>query len=179
MLEQLTSNDYPLVSKLMSDPVDHEKICVNVFSYPLSEKQYIEYFVINAGDDNRRLCFKYSHAGKYLGIANFIRIDRRNDYGRIGLVAIDPSARGSGHGEAMLIELLRKGFDELGFNRVELAVIESNRGGYHFYTNKIGFIDEGLIRDIIKVNNSYLSWHSLSILRADWATKALQETQTS
>lgn len=171
MLKQLTSDDYPLVSNLMSDPVDHEKICGNAFAYPISETQYNDYFVTNAGDKNRRLCFKYSRGGQWLGIANFTHIDRRNDYAHIGIVAIDPSIRGSGYGETMLIELLHKGFDELGFNRIDLVVIESNRGGYQFYTNKIGFTDEGLIRDIIKVNGSYLSWNSLSMLRADWANR--------
>ena len=169
MLEELNDADYGLVSELMGDPIDHEKICGNAFSFPLQKCQYLEFFVDNAGDENKRLCFKYSHGGKYRGIASFSRIDRNNDYGHIGLVAVDSSERGKGYGENMLTELLDKGFWVLGFNRIDLVVIESNKSAYHFYTEKIGFKDEGLIRDIIKVNNSYLSWHSLSILKNEWA----------
>lgn len=171
MLEELIHADYDFVSKIMGNPIDHEKICGNAFSFPLQESQYLNYFVNNAGDENERLCFKYSHGGKYLGIVSFTRIDKNNDYGHIGIVAVDSSARGKGYGESMITEMLHKGFEELGFNRIDLVVIESNKSGYRFYTEKMGFKDEGLIRDIIRVNNSYLSWYSLSMLKNEWANK--------
>lgn len=170
-LEPLTERDFDAVASWMSDPIDHEKICGNAFAYPLSKEQYQSFFVQGAGDKDRRLCFKYTNSVAPLGMASFTRIDRRNDYGHIGIVAIDPSQRSTGLGASMLRELLRMGFEELAFNRIDLVVIESNSGAYNFYTKKIGFEDEGLIRDIIKVKGCYLSWHSLSMLKNEWNKK--------
>ena len=116
--------------------------------------------------------FRYTDGEKTLGMASFTRIDRKNDYGHIGLVAIDPSLRSTGLGYSMLCELLQMGYDELSFNRIDLVVNESNTKAYDFYTKKIGFRNEGLIRDIIKVADGYLSWHSLSMLRIEWDERA-------
>lgn len=172
MLEPLTEDDFVVVSSWMSDPMDHVKICGNAFAYPLSREQYRSYFIDSAGNAQRRLCFKYSADGQPAGMASFTRIDRKNDYGHIGLVAIAPSLRGAGLGSALLRELLCLGFDRLAFNRIDLVVIESNTMAYEFYTEKIGFRDEGLIRDIIKVGDGYLSWHSLSMLKNEWQQRA-------
>lgn len=171
-LEPLTEHDFETVASWMSDPSDHEKICGNAFAYPLSREQYQNFFIQRAGDKDRRLCFKFTSNGNLLGMASFTRIDRKNDYGHIGMVAIDPSQRSTGVGTSMLMELLRIGFEELAFNRIDLVVIESNSGAYNFYTKKIGFKDEGLIRDIIKIEDGYLSWHSLSILKNEWNERA-------
>ena len=168
MLEPLNKDDFEVVSRWVSDPVDHVKICGNMFTYPLSADRYIRYFVEDAGDPERRLCFKFIHEGNVVGMASFSRIDRTNDYGHIGFVAIDPSLRGTGIGATMLQELLQKGFRELSFNRIDLVVIESNEKAFSFYTKKMGFRNEGLIRDIIKAENGYLSWYSLSMLKNEW-----------
>lgn len=176
-LEPLTEHDFETVASWMSDPSDHEKICGSAFTYPLSREQYQSFFIHGAGDKDRRLCFKYTNNGDPVGMASFTRIDRKNDYGHIGIVAIAPSRRSTGLGASMIRELLRMGFEELAFNRIDLVVIESNRGAYDFYTKKIGFKDEGLIRDIIKSQHGYLSWHSLSILQGEWNERANTRTQ--
>ena len=174
MLVELTKDDYPFVAKMMADRLDHEKICGTAFTYPLSVEKYIDYFVTSAGDKNKRLCFKYLCDDVPVGMTSYTRIDRGNDYGHIGLVAIDPMLRGAGHGENMINEILKLGFETHQFNRIDLVVIESNTMGYQFYVNKIGFRDEGLIRDILKVKDGYLSWHSLSMIKSEWANKANQ-----
>ena len=170
MLVPLTENDFTFVSSLMDDPVDHEKICANIFSYPLSKSQYINYFIESAVLDKGRLCYKFIHNGESAGMASFTKIDGSNDYGHIGLVTTNPAIRGAGLGHIMLNELLRKGFDELSFNRIDLFVLESNSKAYDFYTTKIGFKDEGLSRDILKEGTKYLSWYTLSILKYEWKT---------
>ena len=168
MLEPLSKDDFQVVSTWMVNPIDHEKICGNAFAYPLSMDQYLDYFVQNAGVGKNRLCFKYVHDNKAAGMASFTRIDKRNEYGHIGIVAIDPSLRSEGIGSSMLEELISMGFNNLSLNRVDLFVVESNKKAYEFYTRKIGFKDEGLIREIIKVGHEYLSWYSLSILKHEW-----------
>lgn len=176
-LEPLTERDFEAVASWMSDPIDHEKICGNAFDYPLSKEQFITFFVDGASPSKGRLCFKYVADGKPIGMASFTKIDRKNDHGQIAFVATAPSLRSTGLGSVMLNELLALGFDELSFNRIDLVVIESNKKAYQFYTQKMGFRDEGLIRDIIKVGNAYLSWHPLSMLKAEWNKMASKNVQ--
>ena len=75
MLVPLTENDFKFVSTLMSDPLDHEKICANTFAYPLSKNEYLNYFIVSTGLDNGRLCYKFIHNGESAGMASFTKID--------------------------------------------------------------------------------------------------------
>lgn len=168
MLEPLTKDDYATVLSWIATPSDHAKVCGSLFAYPLSEAQYSSYFVDNARDPDKRCCFKYIHHGATAGMASFTRIERADDYGHIGLVTIAPALRGTGIGTSLLQQLLKKGFCEFLFNRIDLVVLESNQQAYKFYTQKLGFKDEGLMRDIIKVQHNYLSWHILSLLKHEW-----------
>lgn len=97
-------------------------------------------------------------------MCSFTRIDWKNDYGHIGLVTVNPEKQSRGIGSAMLRQLMGVGFNEYHFRRIDLVVIQSNRSAYNFYTQKLGFTDEGLIRDIIKTRDGYLSWYCLSLL---------------
>jgi RimJ/RimL family protein N-acetyltransferase len=74
----------------------------------------------------------------------------------------------------MVEAVLTEGFDGQGFHRIELIVIETNKGAHRFYVNKLGFRDEGLIRDIIKLEQNYLSWYSLSLLADEWRARGRQ-----
>jgi len=116
-LEPLTECDFEAVASWLADPIDHEKVCGNVFAYPLSKEQFLNFFVDGATLSKGRLCFKYGADGKPLGMASFTRIDRKNDYGQIAFVATAPSLRSTGLGSVMLYELLALGFGELLFNR--------------------------------------------------------------
>jgi RimJ/RimL family protein N-acetyltransferase len=167
-LEELQETDFETVARWMSDPVEHERICGNAFSYPLSFEQYCAFFINAARNRDKRLCFKFISSGEPVGMASFTRISRENDYGHIGIVAIDPSKRNLGYGLTMVRALLSFGFNDMQFNRIDLVVIESNIEAYTFYTDKVGFKNEGLIRDIIRVGMRYVSWHSLSMLKSEW-----------
>ena len=170
VLKEIEQADYEIVAQWLATPADMVKICGNTFDHPLNNNTFVEYFVHEAKQDKARRCFKWINqsSGMIHGMISFTTIDWKNDYGHIGLVAVAPNLRRSGVGTQMVESMLERGFNSYHFNRIDLVVMESNVDAYRFYVNKLGFKDEGLIRDVIKVGNDYLSWHSLSILKHEW-----------
>ncbi|RUO55943.1 GNAT family N-acetyltransferase [Pseudidiomarina homiensis] len=171
MLVPLQKDDFELVSGWLADPEDHFKVCGNAFSYPLKREVFELFFVESSGDPDVRLCFKYCVDGKAVGMVHFTRIDRQNDFGHIGVAMVNPQARSAGHGRAMFAALLKLGFDQLNFHRIDLNVFEFNQRALKFYQNAFAFQVEGLARDTIKKDGAYFGWFTLSLLRSEWLTQ--------
>lgn len=168
MLVPLQKDDFELVAGWLADPEDHFKVCGNAFSYPLKREVFEAFFVESAGNPDVRLCFKYCIDGEAVGMVHFTRIDRQNDFGHIGVAMVDPKTRSAGHGRAMFAALLKLGFAELNFHRIDLNVFESNQRAFRFYQDVFGFQVEGLARDTIKKDGVYQGWYTLSLLKPEW-----------
>lgn len=173
LLQRLEASDYQVVSRWLATPTDMTKVCANTFKYPLQEDAFVDYFIDQAGREKNRFCYKFVDrvTNIAVGMISFTRIDWKNNYGHLGLVAVDPNARGQGIGKQMVEAVLTEGFNRHQFHRIELIVIETNEGAHRFYVDKLGFRDEGLIRDIVKLDQNYLSWYSLSLLADEWRAR--------
>lgn len=168
MLVPLKKDDFQLVSGWLADPEDHFKVCGNAFGYPLQREVFEAFFVESAGNASQRLCFKYCVNDTAIGMVHFTRIDRANDFGHIGVAMVDPQARSAGYGRAMFAALLKLGFEELNFHRIDLNVFESNERALQFYQDAFGFQVEGLARDTVKKDGVYQGWYTLSLLKHEW-----------
>ena len=82
-------------------------------------------------------------------------------------IQIGPEAQGKGLGSFAINEMLRHAFFDLGLNRVELAVLETNTRAQHLY-KKMGFKQEGLMRQASYKNGKYVALFLMSILREEW-----------
>lgn len=169
VLRPIQLDDFPLISAWLEDPVEMQKVCGNAFEYPLTKSVFKDYFVEGPLRLAERECFAYEQAGQVLGMCSFTRIDWPNDFGHIGLVAIDPAMRGRGIGQQMFAALLHKGFVEHGFHRVDLYVMQGNDGAKRFYGQQFGFQDEGLMREVLKTDQGYTGWYTMSLLVTEWA----------
>ncbi len=67
----------------------------------------------------------------------------------------------------MLWQVLKIGFDELGLHRLSLGVFDFNHAAIRCY-EKSGFVKEGLLRDVRKVEGAYWSLIEMSILENEW-----------
>lgn len=66
--------------------------------------------------------------------------------------------------------MLRHAFSDLGLNRVELTVLESNSRARSIY-EKEGFTLEGTLRAAAWKNGRHEDMHVMSILRDEWNSK--------
>jgi RimJ/RimL family protein N-acetyltransferase len=93
--------------------------------------------------------------------------------GLIGRVLIAPARRGSGLATAMMRELLRLGFDELGLHRVQLLVYAFNAPAIALY-ERLGFVVEGRLRDSTKGTDGYWTGYLMALLEHEY--RAQRET---
>lgn len=160
-----------MISNWLAEPAEMQKICGNAFQYPLTEDVFNNYFVEGPKLNDGRQCFAYEQDGRVVGMCSFTRIDWPNAFGHIGLVAVDPALRGQGVGQQMFAALLHKGFVEHGFHRIDLYVMQGNDGAKRFYSQQFGFQDEGLMREVLKTEQGYTGWYTMSLLTTEWADR--------
>jgi RimJ/RimL family protein N-acetyltransferase len=87
--------------------------------------------------------------------------------GRLGRVLVAPGARGRGIGVATVRAALRVAFDELGMHRVGLGVFSHNSAAVGLY-ERLGFVREGVLREVVCVNGAWWSSIEMGMLEAEW-----------
>ncbi|MET2985308.1 GNAT family N-acetyltransferase [Aureibaculum conchae] len=145
--------------------IDSEKLMyifsAETFSYPLTHQQLKKY--INAKD---RIAYKVidTTSGEIIGHADFSKINHLSKSARICSVVIgDDKHRNKGFGTQIINELVRVGFNEMKFHRIDLGVYDFNSAAIKCY-EKCGFKVEGLLRENIKFKTEYWSTYNMSII---------------
>jgi RimJ/RimL family protein N-acetyltransferase len=88
----------------------------------------------------------------------------------ISRVLVAPGHRGNGIGTKMVEKAVRFGFEELGLHRLELRVFDFNRAAIQCY-EKVGFRQEGVLREARRVGNVWWSLVCMSLLEHEWREK--------
>ncbi|NER79484.1 MAG: GNAT family N-acetyltransferase [Leptolyngbya sp. SIO1D8] len=78
--------------------------------------------------------------------------------------------KGQGFGKAALEQVLHQAFLELQAHRVWLDVMEDNSRAYTLY-RKLGFVEEGKMRECMKKSRGFVSLHLMSVLRSEFMTR--------
>jgi RimJ/RimL family protein N-acetyltransferase/precorrin-6B methylase 2 len=104
--------------------------------------------------------------GRHIGNCS-IGPARHEQVGGIGLVIGDKCAWGKGFGTAALTELLRIGFEELGYLRIQLNVHFRNARARRCY-EKSGFRYEGTQRKSFLKRGVWIDVITMAILREEW-----------
>jgi putative hydrolase of HD superfamily len=140
------------------------------FDYPLEERQLEDYLNSAAGDPPKRKIFTVLNArsGEHIGHIELNKIDLYNRCATISRVLVgEPSARGQGVAEEMMRHALGYGFDQLGLHRIDLNVFDFNLPAIRCY-EKLGFVLEGLVRDVRRFGDEYWSVYRMSLLEDEW-----------
>ncbi|MBR3755619.1 MAG: GNAT family N-acetyltransferase [Firmicutes bacterium] len=108
---------------------------------------------------------------KPIGKIYISRINRAEDSMDITRIYIaDTDLRGKGYGEEALRLILDHAFINLHMERVTIDHFEKNRNAAGLY-EKIGFKNEGLMRNAGKKNGKYINLQLKSMLRAEYYDK--------
>jgi RimJ/RimL family protein N-acetyltransferase len=99
-----------------------------------------------------------------------LSVDERHRSGRISCVLVAPSARGGGHGAALVGAVLDMAFDELRLHRVGLGVFTHNAPALRLY-ERLGFVREGVIRDSARVGSEWWSSIEMGMLETERRTE--------
>ncbi len=107
---------------------------------------------------------------KYLGGIDLTDIDRHDKNAVLSIVIGDATKRNKGYGTEAILLLLKYAFGALGLHRVSLNVWEGNPMALQCY-KKIGFKEEGRLRDYRNDNGVYSDMIQMGILDHEFIKK--------
>jgi RimJ/RimL family protein N-acetyltransferase len=142
------------------------------FDYPLDHHQLERHLdELPAPQLDRRLFTAVEErTGEAVGHIELERIDVQRRSATVCRLVVAPDGRNRGIGTAIMQALLGKAFDELGLHRVELRTFDSNLAvGFH---EQLGFVREGLLRDVAPAREGYRSAIVMSLLEPEWRSAA-------
>jgi len=85
----------------------------------------------------------------------------------IRIAIFNEKDQNKGYGKLAMTQALRVGFKELMLHRIELSVYDFNERGIQLY-KKLGFVQEGLLRDAYKDENGYHNEIVMSMLETEF-----------
>jgi RimJ/RimL family protein N-acetyltransferase len=143
-----------------------------LFVFPLDEKQLEAYLAEAEKEEPSRFIFKAVDiaTGEAVGHIELDKVDRVHRSAVISRVLVAPGHRGNGIGTKMVEKAVRFGFEELGLHRLELRVFDFNRAAIQCY-EKVGFRQEGVLREARRVGNVWWSLVCMSLLEHEWREK--------
>lgn len=122
---------------------------------------------VAADNNNVRLMVCLKHSNTPIGIVSLTDINYVNRSAHSHILLGDKSVWGNGYGTEALKLLLRYAFEELGINRIEALILDSNIGSYKMH-EKCGYIKEGVKRNSIFKNGQYHNQILVSVLKDEW-----------
>lgn len=140
------------------------------FTFPLTNAQ-LKNYLQNANKDNAiKYVFKAIDEtnSEVIGHISLGNVDKTNESARIGKVLIgSTNSRGKGYGTQMMTAVLKFAFEELKLHKVTLGVFDFNESAIKCY-KKVGFQQEGFLRDARKSGQEYWNLIEMGILYSEW-----------
>ncbi len=135
------------------------------FRWPLDLRQLRRDLELS-GDHRRLFAAVDPRGGKLVGHA-MLTVQPDHRLGVIGRVLIDPERRAGGLGTALMQEVVRVGFDQLGLHRLQLGVYDFNAGAIACY-ERVGFAIEGRMRDSTRGSAGYWDGYVMALLEPEY-----------
>ncbi|MFX1427469.1 MAG: GNAT family N-acetyltransferase [Promethearchaeota archaeon] len=107
---------------------------------------------------------------KLIGNCGLHNIDWKSRSAEVGIMIGEKEFQGKGYGTEAMEVIIRYGFEEVNLNRICLRVIDYNIRAIKSYV-KIGFIEEGRMRQGHFKKGEYHDMILMSILRGEWEKK--------
>lgn len=102
-----------------------------------------------------------------IGYLSIVDIDHVNKKAQWGGIIIDSSYSGKGYATIAAKEMLKFIFEDMNMNKVYGYWLDSNLASLKM-SQKLGFVEEGVLRDHIFKGNQYHAVYYLSILRSEY-----------
>ncbi len=108
--------------------------------------------------------------GRHIGWIDLKNIDRPNRHAELGIAIGEKAYWGKGYGLAAMNEMLSWGFGELNLNKIWLRVEVDNAQAIASY-RRIGYIEEGILRQDRWRNGEFVDRLRMSILKQEFLEK--------
>lgn len=131
------------------------------------EEQWFERAVADQGKSGYHFVACLLEDDRPIGTIGLFDLDLNNGNAGLGISIGSAADRGRGLGTDMLRALLEWAFGQLRLERVWLDVYDFNSGARRVY-ERVGFVEEGVLRHAIFREGAYRDIHRMAILREEW-----------
>ncbi len=167
-LRATTRDDLPLFTRWFNDPEVTQHL---TRAWPLSPEAEEAWFaeMQKHPEFERPLVIEAFQDPTWHPIGNcgFHQIDWRNRSAEVGIVIGEKRYWDQGYGSEALCLLLKTGFDYLNLHRIWLRVHADHPRAIAAY-KKLGFVEEGRMRQAEFRRGSYVDILMMSVLRPEW-----------
>lgn len=132
------------------------------------EQKWVNDAIFNSRDIRLAVCD--AETDTYIGNVYLTDIDYVNKSAESHILIGDKDYWGKGIATDAYRLLLEYAFEELGLNRIEALVLDTNTASIRMH-KKCGYMEEGIKRSSIYKNGTYHNQIILSILRSEYDTK--------
>ncbi|MFH1741617.1 MAG: UDP-4-amino-4,6-dideoxy-N-acetyl-beta-L-altrosamine N-acetyltransferase [bacterium] len=166
-LRAIEKRDVEFLRNLRNKPEMRKYLCSHM---PISEIQQVGWYERSASDARNQIFMVDDPAGETVGYVQLTNIDYKNRSVEIG-IHLGPSAQGKGYGRDAFHTLMRFAFEEMNMHRVYLYVFAFNERAIGLY-EKLGFREEGRLRDSVFQEGRYQDIVLMSILESEFADRS-------
>ncbi|MBL1409356.1 GNAT family N-acetyltransferase [Sphingobacterium faecale] len=138
--------------------VDHTQALSDTVSY-------LQYAIANNAKGNE-LTYNIFRNNTLIGRIGIHQIDRTNDNASIGYWLVEKE-QGNGIITKATEMILKIAFKDLGFQRIEILTATKNKRSSAIPL-RLGFVHEGVLRQMEKHGNTYFDLNIFSLLKQEW-----------
>lgn len=158
--------DLKLYADWVNDPETTRYMDVGAF--PAGARELRDYIRKHAGSKNALLLGIY-RGKRHIGNISLHDIRWRDRHGEIGILIGDKRSRGKGYGTEAIRLLVEHAFARLNLNKITCGMVEGNEASLRAF-KRLGFKQEGLLRQHYFSNGRYKDCHRLGLLRGEFKT---------
>lgn len=136
--------------------------------HEIGEPEHAAWFG-HAMNDPKRRYWIIELDGQPVGLVNLYEISMEHRRAYWAFYLADPSVRGRGVGSFTERWVLHHVFEDLGLNKLCCEVLASNEGVVRMH-ERYGFVVDGMLRQHIQKQGSFVDVVTMSILRDEWAS---------
>ena len=167
LLRPLTMDDLEFVFQHFGHPLVYQYMLDEDPVTDVSQAQEIIQFYLDAEDKpyNRWGIAQQSN-GQLIGTCGFHKWNKRSFRAEIGY-DLHPDFWGQGYMTEVLHTVIPHGFEQMELHRIEaLIYVENNRSTQ--LLKKLGFKEEGVLRDYFALNGTFYDHAIFSLLKQEW-----------
>lgn len=166
-LQPLRVDQAPIFHRWLRDP-EVIAYSLSVFQELTTLPQVAEWLTRTLADPHSlNLGVYLADTHELIGYAGITGISQVNQAGEYFILLGEKRYWGRGIGTAVTKEVVTRGFQELGLNRIMLTVSEPNAGGVRAY-QRAGFHLEGRLRQACFRHQAFHDKLVMSVLKAEW-----------
>ena len=168
LLSPLTLPDIPILFDWINA---REHVLFNAPYKPVHERQHQEWFeAIQHRNDLVIFGIRLGETGELIGSCQLHNINTIHRSAELQIRIGKSSEHGKGYGSEAVRLLLHFAFDDLNLHRVYLHVFSTNAAAIRVY-QKVGFMQEGILRQAAHINGQYIDVMVMGLLREDYVNE--------